>query len=56
MTNVVDFLAKIAATSLEAPEQMFGLLGEGLQLMGAQLERFAELIDQLEQKLNATAE
>jgi hypothetical protein len=34
------------------PENVTRLMGEGLQLMGAQLEKFAELLDQLEAKLN----
>ncbi len=54
MTDALgDFLGRLASTTLEGPEQVLGLMGDGLQLFGAQLERMAELIDQLQDKLNA---
>ena len=34
MTNILDFMEKIAATTLEGPEQLLNLMGEGLSLMG----------------------
>lgn len=53
MANVADFLGRIAAGALEGPEQVLGLLGEGIQLFGEQLEKMAELLDQFEQKLTS---
>lgn len=46
-----EFLEKVAAASLEAPEQVLSLTGEALQLMGEQLERMSGLLDRMEQML-----
>jgi hypothetical protein len=46
-----EFLEKLGAASLEVPEQVISLTGEALQLMGEQLERFAGLLDRMEQTM-----